>query len=371
MDFDFSDDQAQLRDAVRKWVDKSYGFDDRRHCVAEGGFSQASYQALAELGLTGLWVQEAYGGMGMGPVDAMVAMEELGRGLLLEPLAHAWIASAVLQGFAPEPLRQAWLPRIASGDALVVLAHQERGARYDFRVCKTQASQVNGQWQLSGHKSLVPAGDKASAWLVPAMVQGQLALFLVSAGEGVDTRHHYAAQDGSRMAELKLQHAAGELLTTQGLEALSLALDVGIATLCAESVGLMEKTLAVTVDYLNTRRQFGVPIASFQALQHRVADMKMQLELGRSMSYYATLKLHAPAQERRLAVSRAKYQMGRATRHIGQEAVQLHGGIGVTDEYIISHCFKRLTQMELTFGDSLHHLAEVSAGMQDTAGVFA
>ena len=127
MDFDFSDDQAQLRDAVRKWVDKSYGFDDRRHCVAEGGFSQASYQALAELGLTGLWVQEAYGGMGMGPVDAMVAMEELGRGLLLEPLAHAWIASAVLQGFAPEPLRQAWLPRIASGDALVVLAHQERG----------------------------------------------------------------------------------------------------------------------------------------------------------------------------------------------------------------------------------------------------
>ena len=133
----------------------------------------------------------------------------------------------------------------------------------------------------------------------------------------------------------------------------------------------MESTLAITVDYMNTRKQFGVNIASFQALRHRVADMKMQLELGRSMSYYASLKLHAPAEERSLAVSRAKYQMGCSTRYVGQQAVQLHGGIGVTDEYIVSHCFKRLTQMEMTFGDSLHHLGQVSAQMQETAGVFA
>jgi alkylation response protein AidB-like acyl-CoA dehydrogenase len=133
----------------------------------------------------------------------------------------------------------------------------------------------------------------------------------------------------------------------------------------------MEKTLAITVDYMNTRKQFGVPIATFQALQHRAADMKMQLELGRSMSYYATLKLNASADERSVALSRAKLQMGRSTRHVGQEAVQLHGGIGVTDEYIVSHCFKRLTQMEMTFGDSLHHLGQVSAQMQETAGVFA
>jgi alkylation response protein AidB-like acyl-CoA dehydrogenase len=173
------------------------------------------------------------------------------------------------------------------------------------------------------------------------------------------------------MSELHLKAAAAELISLDGLTALQLAVDVGAAALCAEAVGLMEKTLAITVEYMNTRKQFGVAIASFQALRHRVADMKMQLELGRSMSYYASLKLNAPAAERSLAVSRAKYQTGRSARYVGQEAVQLHGGIGVTDEYIVSHCFKRLTQIELSLGDSLHHLGEVSAHMQESAGVFA
>ena len=140
---------------------------------------------------------------------------------------------------------------------------------------------------------------------------------------------------------------------------------------CAEAVGLMERLLAITVEYMNTRKQFGVPIASFQALRHRIADVKMQLELGRSMSYYASLKLNAPAAERRQAMARAKYQLGVSMRFVGQNAVQLHGGIGVTDEYIVSHYFKRLTQMEMTFGDTLHHLGDVSARMEETAGVFA
>jgi alkylation response protein AidB-like acyl-CoA dehydrogenase len=301
----------------------------------------------------------------------MVAMEELGRGMLLEPLAHAWISSAVLQGFAPEELKKAWLPRIASGEALVVLAHQERASRYQSDHFHSTASESNGVWHVSGHKSLVAAGDHAHAFLVPAMYQGQLAVFLVAPSQATDTSRSYHAQDGSRMSELLLNNAPAMLVSLQGLAALQLGRDVGIAALCAEAVGLMEKTLAVTVEYMNTRKQFGVPIAAFQALQHRVADMKMQLELGRSMSYYATLKLNAPADERSLAMSRAKLQMGRSTRHVGQEAVQLHGGIGVTDEYIISHCFKRLTQMEMTFGDSMHHLSLISAHMQDTAGVFA
>jgi len=207
--------------------------------------------------------------------------------------------------------------------------------------------------------------------LVPAKVNGQLAMFLVPRSAATDTSHAYQAQDGSRMSELQLKEAVAQLITPQGLAALQLAVDVGAACLCAEAVGLMESTLAITVDYMNTRKQFGVNIASFQALRHRVADMKMQLELGRSMSYYASLKLNAPAEERSLAVSRAKYQMGCSTRYVGQQAVQLHGGIGVTDEYIVSHCFKRLTQMELSFGDSLHHLGAVSSQMQETAGVFA
>jgi alkylation response protein AidB-like acyl-CoA dehydrogenase len=218
---------------------------------------------------------------------------------------------------------------------------------------------------------LVPAGDHAHGFLVPATVSGQQALFLVPRSAATVTAQAYLAQDGSRMSELKLKDAPAQLISQDGLAALQLAVDVGATSLCAEAVGLMEKTLSITVEYMNTRKQFGVAIASFQALRHRVADMKMQLELGRSMSYYATLKLNAPAAERSLAVSRAKFQIGRSTRHVGQEAVQLHGGIGVTDEYIVSHCFKRLTQIELSLGDSLHHLGQVSAQMQETAGVFA
>ena len=157
----------------------------------------------------------------------------------------------------------------------------------------------------------------------------------------------------------------------QGFAALEHAVDIGIAALCAEAVGVMDKTVAITVEYMNQRKQFGVTIASFQALRHRIADVKMQLELARSMAYYTSLKLNAPTEERRRAMARAKYQLGNSMRLVGQQAVQLHGGIGVTDEYIVSHYFKRLTQMEMTFGDTLHQLGEVSKRMQDTAGVFA
>jgi alkylation response protein AidB-like acyl-CoA dehydrogenase len=161
------------------------------------------------------------------------------------------------------------------------------------------------------------------------------------------------------------------LVTSYGQKAVEHAVDIGIAATCAEGVGVMDMTLATTVAYMNTRKQFGVAIASFQALRHRVADMKMQLELARSMSYYASLKLNAPAPERRAAQARAKYQLGNSMCFVGQQAVQLHGGMGVTDETIVSHYFKKLTQLEMTFGDSLHHLGEVADRMQDTAGVFA
>ena len=371
MDFDFSDDQTQLRDAVRKWVEKAYSFEARRSVVASGGFSASAYQAMAELGLSGLYVQDAYGGMNMGPVEGMVVMEELGRGMVMEPVAHTWISTSLLQAFAPEDLKAEWLPRLASGEALLVLSHHEKGVRYDLHRCNATAIQVGGAWKVSGHKSLVPAGDQAHGFLVPALVNGKQAMFLLPRSAATVTTHAYSAQDGSRMSELQLKDAPAKLINLDGLAALQLAVDVGAAALCAEAVGLMEKTLAITVEYMNTRKQFGVAIASFQALRHRVADMKMQLELGRSMSYYASLKLNAPAAERSMAVSRAKYQIGRSSRHVGQEAVQLHGGIGVTDEYIVSHCFKRLTQIELSLGDSLHHLGEVSAQMQNTAGVFA
>lgn len=371
MDFDFSDDQEQLRDAVRKWVDKGYDFERRRAIVKAGGFDRAAYSELTELGLGGLYVSEADGGLGMGPVEGMVVMEELGRGIVLEPLAQTLITSGVIGAYGGADVKAAWLPKIAAGEALVVLAQQERGARYQLDICKTTATQAGSGWTLSGTKSVVPAGDHADAFLVPAMTNGQIALFLVERNaEGVSTQG-YGTQDGGRAAEVTLQNAPAALVTADGLTALEHAVDIGIACVCAEAVGVMDKALAVTAEYLNTRKQFGVAIGSFQALRHRMADMKMQLELARSMSYYASLKLNAPADERRRALSRAKVQLGQSMRYVGQQAVQLHGGIGVTDEYIVSHYFKKLTQLEMTFGDTLHHLGEVSARMEDTAGVFA
>lgn len=371
MDFNFTEDQDALRDAVRKWVDRSYGFERRQAITKAGGFDRAAYGELAELGLAGLYVSEEHGGMAMGPVEAMVVLEELGRGIVLEPLGQTLVASGVLGGYAPEAVKAQWLPRIASGEALVVLAHQERKARYRLDACEATATPAGGGWKVSGDKSIVPAGDQADAFLVPAKANGKVGLFLVErSAQGVGTRG-YPTIDGSRAAEVSLRDAAATLVSADGMAALEHGIDIGIACTCAEAVGTIDRTMQLTAEYLNTRKQFGVTLATFQALRHRMADMKMQQELARSMSYYASLKLNAPAEERRRAMARAKYQLGVSMRFVGQNSVQLHGGIGVTDEYVGSHYFKKLTQLELVYGDTLHHLGEVSERMQDTAGVFA
>ncbi|MBA3596277.1 MAG: acyl-CoA dehydrogenase family protein [Methylibium sp.] len=377
MDFDFSDEQESLRDAVRRWVDKGFTF-ERRHGIAKaGGKTRDVYRELAELGLTGLAVPESEGGMGFGPVDAMVVMEELGRGLVNAPYAQGALIAPALLSLAPGELRSAWLPKIADASALVVLAHQERAARYRLDHVTTRAVESATGWTLTGAKTVVAAGDEADAFIVPARTAGAddeaegIALFLVEKGAAGVTLRGYPTQDGARAAELVLQSAPATLITAEGHAALEQAADIGIAAACAEGVGLMEKLLAITVAYMNTRKQFGVPIASLQALRHRIADVKMQLELARSMSYYATLRLGDAPAVRRRALSQAKVQLGHSMRFVGQQCVQLHGGIGMTDEYIASHYFKRLTVLEMSFGDTLHHLGEVSGRMQDTAGVFA
>ena len=316
MDFDFTDEQEQLRDATRKWVDKGYNFERRRGIAKEGGFSRDAYAELAGLGLSGLYIPEAHGGLGMGPVEGMVVMEELGRGMVLEPFVQTLMAGALLSGYAPEAVQSAWLPPVASGERLVVLAYQERAARYKFENCDAKAASAQIGWALSAIKSIVPAGDQADAFMVPAMANGKMALFLVErTASGVSTRG-FATQDGARAAEVSFKNAPATLITLDGLSALAHAIDIGIAATCAEAVGVMDKTLAITVEYLHTRRQFGVAISSFQALRHRVADMKMQLELARSMSYYASLKLNAPAPERSAAMARAKYQLGLSMRFV-------------------------------------------------------
>jgi alkylation response protein AidB-like acyl-CoA dehydrogenase len=369
MDFEFSEDQVSLRDAVARWVEKGFSF-DRRHGIAKaGGKTRDVFAELAELGLNGLAIDEAHGGLGFGPVEAMVVMEELGRGLVNAPYAAGALVAPTILAAAPQALQAVWLPKIAAGEALVVLAHQERAARYRLDQVATRATEGAGGWTLDGAKSLVPAGDEANAFIVPAHTAHGIHLFLVEAGAA--QVRGYPTQDGARAADLTLKAAPAQLITADGPEVLERAVDVGIAATCAEAVGLMDAFVKLTVDYMNTRKQFGVPIASFQALRHRVADVKMQLELARSMSYFASMKLGEPAAQRRRAMSQAKVQLGQSMRFVGQQCVQLHGGIGVTDEYVGSHYFKRLTMLEMAWGDTQHHLGEVSARMQDTAGVFA
>ncbi|MGD9833443.1 MAG: acyl-CoA dehydrogenase family protein [Piscinibacter sp.] len=377
MDFDFTEDQESLRDAVRRWVDKGFGF-ERRHGIAKaGGRTREVYGELADLGLTGLAIPEAHGGMGFGPIEAMVVNEELGRGLVNAPYAHGAIVAPTLLSAAPADVQAQWLPKMADASALVVLAHQERAARYRLNHVTTRATNAGNAWTLSGAKSVVPAGDEADAFIVPARTAGAegdaagIGLFLVAKGAAGMAVRGYPTQDGARAAELTLANTPATLIALDALPVLEQAVDAGIAAICAEAVGVMDRLTAITAEYMNTRKQFGVAISTFQALRHRIADVKMQLELGRSMSYYASLKLgEAPAMRRR-AIAQAKYQLGQSMRFVGQQCIQLHGGIGVTDEYIASHYFKRLTVLEMTFGDSLHHLGEVSARMQDTAGVFA
>jgi len=313
--------------------------------------------------------------MGFGAVEAMVVMEELGRGLVNAPFAHGALVAPALLAAAPEAVQARWLPKVSDASALVVLAHQERQARYRLDSVKTRASKGATGWTLVGAKSVVPAGDEADAFIVPARIGGAdtdkagIGLFLVE--KGATQVRSYPTQDGARAAELTLTDAPATLINEDGFATLEAAVDIGIAALCAEGVGAMDKLMALTVDYLNTRKQFGVTLATFQAVRHRVADMKMQLELARSMSYFATMNLGEPLDVRRRALAQAKYQAGMAARYVGQQSMQLHGGIGLTDEYAGSHYFKRLTMIDLAFGDTLHQLGEVSARMTDEAGVFA
>ena len=291
------------------------------------------------------------------------------------PCCHRALMAPALLSHAPEALQADWLPKMASAEALVVLAHQERAARYRLHHVSTRATKSGAGWVVEGAKSIVPAGDEADAFIVPARISGAvddmagIGLFLVERSAAQVAG--YATQDGARAAEVKLAGAKAALIAEDGHAALERAADIGICGFCAEAVGVMDRFVELTAEYMNTRKQFGVPIASFQALRHRMADIKMQLELARSMSYFATLKLGDAPPQRRRAVSQARVQLGQSMRFVGQQCVQLHGGIGVTDEYQGSHYFKRLTVLETVFGDTQHHLGEVASRMQDSAGVFA
>jgi alkylation response protein AidB-like acyl-CoA dehydrogenase len=349
MDFDFNEDQRALADTVQRFVTKDYTFEKRRAILDSGaGWSREVWQALADLGVLALNIDGDHGGLGYGPQETGLVMGAFGAGLLLEPyLAAAVIAPALVRRNASADFQEEWLPNIAAGEAVVVLAHADaRGAAV-----------TESNSKLSGRKAVVAHGGCADLLLVSARTaDGGTGLFAVTPGaEGVALRD-YPTLDGQRAADLVLNNAPARKVGA-GDTAIEAALDIGLAALCSEAVGIMEATVAATTDYLKTRQQFGQPIGRFQALQHRMADMLLHLEQARSMSYLAAM--HCTSEDtsaRQRSLSAAKVTIGQACRFIAQNAVQLHGGMGMTDELMLSHWFKRLTAIEMSFGDTDAHL---------------
>ena len=375
MNFEFSDEQRQLHDAVERYLGDQYGFDRYQSIKGSAaGWDPAIWRGLAELGVLAITVPTAQGGLGFGPLETLAMMGDCGRSLLLEPLlSSAVIATAALSAFAGEPAAAQMLTGMAAGEKIAALAHFESGAGFDSRWVSTRARRQGESYRLEGHKAVVMHAGAADSLLVSARTSGEavdvdgVSLFLVPRASPGLVLDAYPTLDGQRAADVYLEGVelpAGSRLGAEGaaLAPIEAALDIGLAALCAEAVGIMQALVDATVEYVRTRQQFGQPIGRFQALQHRIADMVIHLEQARSMSYLAALRCTGEdVVERRRALSAAKAVMGQAGRFVGQQAVQLHGGMGMTDELKVSHWFKRLTAAQLMFGDSDLHLQRFAA----------
>ncbi len=372
MDFDLSDEQRLLKDSVDRLIQDRYGFEQRRkYAAAPDGWSRELWAQYAELGLLGLPFAEEHGGFGGGAVETMIVMEAFGRGLVLEPyFATVVLCGGLIRHAGSAAQREAILPSVAAGERLLAFGHVERQSRYDLAHVQLTARRDGDTWVLDGEKSLVLHGDTADQFLITARIAGGhrdrdgIGLFIVDAAAPRVARRGYPTQDGLRAAEVALQGVrADDVLGEPGgaLPVVERVVDEAIAALAGESIGVMTMMHETTVDYLKQRRQFGRAIGEFQVLQHRAVDMLVSLEQARSMAMYATMMAGSEdATERRLACSAAKVQIGRSGRHIGQEAVQLHGGIAMTMEYSVGHYFKRMTMIEQLFGDADAHLAKVA-----------
>ena len=377
MDFDLNDEQRQLKDSVERLLADTYGDLTLRQGYQKEpkGYSQRLWQQYAELGLLAVPFAEQDGGLGQGPTETMLIAEAFGRALAIEPyLATVILAGGALRHAGNEAMLSELVPAIAEGRLTLALAHQERQARYDLAdIATTARADGKGGYTLEGEKCVVLHGDSADKLIVAARVSGARAerggigLFLVAADANDVTRRGYATQDGMRAADVTLSavRVGPEAVLAgpdAGLAVLERVVDEAIAALAAEAVGAMAALHELTVEYLKTRKQFGVPIASFQVLQHKSVDMFVALEQARSMAAYATMMAGEPeARERRKAISAAKVQIGRSARFVGETAIQLHGGIGMTMEYKAGHYFKRLTMIDMAYGDADHHLRQLAA----------
>jgi len=370
MDFDLSEEQRLLKDSVERLLADRYAFEQRKvHGQGPEGWSRELWAQYAELGLLGLPFAEEQGGSAGGAIETMIAMEAFGRALALEPyLATVVLGGGFLRHGGTAAQQAELVPQIAAGSLRLAFAHTERQSRYDLFDIATTAQPDGAGWLLDGEKGVVLHGDSADKLVVTARVGGGrrdhdgIGVFLVDADAAGMTRRGYPTQDGLRAAEIGL---AGVRVGADGalgepgnaLPLVERVVDEAIAALCAEAVGIMAVMHETTVEYLKTRKQFGREIGKFQVLQHRAVDMLIALEQARSMAMYATMMAgEANPAERRAAIGAAKVQIGRSGRSVGQGAVQLHGGIGMTIEYKLGHYFKRMTMIDTLFGDADHHL---------------
>ncbi|ODU56297.1 MAG: pimeloyl-CoA dehydrogenase small subunit [Acetobacteraceae bacterium SCN 69-10] len=375
MDFEYSDDQRMLADSVARLLSDRYTFDARRLYLKEGsGWSAALWEQYAELGLLGVPFAEAHGGFGGGAVDVMMVMEAFGRSLVLEPfLASVVLGGAALRHGGTAAQQAELLPRVIDGSLKLAFAHGERQARYDLSDVLTTAARDGAGWVLEGAKSVVFHGDCADRLVVSARTAGDrcdaggITLFLVDAAAAGVARRGYALHDGMRAAEISLSGVrvgADAVLgpVDGGLALVERITEAGIAAMAAEMVGAMEAMHSMTLDYAKTRQHFGKPIGSNQVVQHRLAEMLVELEQARSMAMLAAMTLDEPDDaERARAISMVKLAVGQAARFVSQNAVQLHGGIGMTEEYAVGHYFRRAMVFEHSFGDSAHHLQRIAA----------
>ena len=375
MDFDLTEEQRLLRDSVDRLLGDHYGFAARRGYLAEPeGHSKDMWGRYSELGLLGLPFGEEHGGFGGGGIETMLAMEAFGRVLALEPyLATVVLGGTALRLAGSAAQQSAILPQIAEGRMTLAFAHGERQARYDLNdVLTTAKANARGGWVLDGAKSVVVHGDNADRLIVSARSSGErddpdgISLFVVDANANGVARRSYPLRDGTRAAEISLsgvEVGADDLLGEPGraLPVVERVVETGIAAVAAEAVGAMEAMQAMTLEYLKTRQQFGKPIGQNQALQHRSAEMLIALEQGRSMAMLAAMMVdEADAQERAHNISMAKVGVGQAARFVSQNAIRLHGGIGMTEEYAVGHYFRRCMVIEHLFGDTTHHLSRIA-----------
>ncbi|GLH79268.1 pimeloyl-CoA dehydrogenase small subunit [Bradyrhizobium sp. SSBR45G] len=374
MDFDLTEEQRLLKDSIDGLLADAYDFDKRKLYMKEkGGWSQAMWSKLAEQGLLGLPFSEDDGGFGAGGVETMIVMEAMGRALVLEPyLATVVLSGGFLRHGASAAQKAAHLPGIIDGSKTFAFAQLEKQSRYDLFDVATSAKKKGDGYVIDGEKFVVLNGENADTLIVTARTSGgqrdksSIGVFIVPADAKGVTRKGYPTQDGLHAADITftgVEVGADAVIgdPAHGLPLIERVVDEARIALCAEAVGLMDESLKTTVEYIKTRKQFGVAIGSFQSLQHRASDMFVALEQARSMSMFATMAAEFDdAKERATSVAAAKVQIGKSGKYVGQQAIQLHGGIGMTMETKIGHYFKRLTMIETTFGDTDYHMRRVS-----------